>query len=192
MGQQVTGHVHGVDQEFAVFDGDVYVGAEGEQLPGQILRFPAGADHALGRRHLRRQPGGKGVRPGRGDTQIVSGGQLGHAAPDSDQFVSRFGRRAAHFRADLDDRLAHLRPEFELAQDAMILLQALGDIRPQLARLGVNDLVLFFNANSQRWGLHHSYLFCTTYVGTDDPPPEVTFNNGSVPSLVRQPSMYTP
>ena len=40
----------------------------------------------------------------------------------------------------------------------VIAVEDLGDVRPQLAGLGIDDLVLFLDAEGQRRGLHDHSL----------------------------------
>ena len=47
MGQQVADDVHGVDEKLAVFDADVYMGAEDQQALGEFLHVLLHAHVAL-------------------------------------------------------------------------------------------------------------------------------------------------
>jgi len=72
-----------------------------------------------------------------------------------------------------------------LGQDQMISGEELGDIRFELARRGIDDLVLLLDAERERRWLHRA---STRNVGTCDPPPAVTLTSAAVESRDRQPS----
>ena len=118
VGDEVPGHVHGVDQEVAVLDADVDVGAEDEQLLGQVGEILPHAHVALERRDLLGEPGRERMGAGRGDHQPVLAGELHHVPPEPHQLGPHLGRGAADLGADLDHRLVQLR--LHLAEDEMI------------------------------------------------------------------------
>ncbi len=74
MGQQVADDVHGVDEKLAVFDADVYMGAEDQQALGEFLHVLLHAHVALLWGDLLGQPGGEGVGAGGDDLEAVFGG----------------------------------------------------------------------------------------------------------------------
>ena len=61
--------------------------------------------------------------------------------------------RLADLGADLDHRLVQFGLDL-LAEDELALLEDLRDVRLQLPRLRVDDLVLFLDPDRQRRGLH--------------------------------------
>src|SRR5450755_4160278 len=79
--------------------------------------------------------------------------QVYHHAAFARQLAAQFSRRLANGGTDLDDGLVQLRFEL-LAQDGAIVLQKLGNVRMQLARLRVDNLVLLFNSQGKRWRFH--------------------------------------
>src|SRR3989441_2553691 len=85
--------------------------------------------------------------------------------------------------ADLHDRLIQL--GLHLGQDQMISGEELRDVRFELARRGIDDLVLLLDAERERRWLHRA---STRNVGTCDPPPAVTLTSAAVESRDRQPS----
>src|SRR5207248_3444578 len=138
-----------------------------------------------------RQPGGEGVGAGGRDLEVAPGGQLHDPAPQAHDLLAHLGGRLADVRADLDDRLVELRLHL-LAQDQLPLLEQLGDVRAQLARLGIDDLVLFFDSDVERrlcWHGQPPYSrLATTNTGTVEPPPAVTLSSAAVERRLRQPS----
>src|SRR5690348_4691378 len=78
----------------------------------------------------------------------------------------------------------------DLAEQHLIPVQNLGDVRAELTGLRVDDLVLFLDSEGQ--GRRFHVRFSTTNVGTVDPPPAVTLSSAAVESRVRQPSTDSP
>src|SRR6185503_8111640 len=74
--------------------------------------------------------------------------QTGDRAPELDDIQARFLNVRANTGADFDHRLMHLRL-YLLAENHAALVHHLGDVRAQLARLGVDDLKLFFDSKSE-------------------------------------------
>ena len=83
-------------------------------------------------------------------------------AAQASDLGARLGHGAAGPRADLDDALVHLGLDL-LAQDHLAALKNLGDIRAQLARLGIDDLVFLFDADREgeigRHGVVEAHYF---------------------------------
>src|SRR5207248_11025109 len=99
-------------------------------------------------------------------------------------------------------RLVHLRLDL-LAELELVVLQELRDVGAQLARLRVNDLVLFLDTDGERRRVHgwfgflplaasRGYLSSNKNVGTVEPQPAVTFNSASVEMRVKHPSIVAP
>ena len=75
------------------------------------------------------------------------------ALAEPHQLGPRLGRRLADLGADLDHRLVQLGLDL-LAEDELALFEDLRDVRLQLPGRGVDDLVLFLDAERQRRRLH--------------------------------------
>src|SRR5437762_14379157 len=71
----------------------------------------------------------------------------------------------------------------------MISGEELRDVRFQLARRGIDDLVLLLDAERERRWLHRA---STTNVGVCDPPPAVTLTRAAVDRRDMHPSTYVP
>ncbi len=127
-----------------------------------------------------------------GDLEAVARGQLDDRAAQVDQLGAHLRGRAADLGADLDDGLVQL--GLHLLEEAVVRLEDLGDVRRQLARLRVDDLVLFLDAERERRGLHPGLLSYRISVarprtsGMVEPPPAVTLSSAAVESRVRHPS----
>src|SRR3989454_7981217 len=142
---------------------------------------------ALERRDLLLHPGGERVRARRGNPEAVLGREPHDVPSQADELRPHFGRRPAHRGADLHDRLMQL--GLHLGQHQVIPGEELGDVRLELARRGIDDLVLLLDAERERRWLHRA---STRNVGTCDPPPAVTLTSAAVESRDRQPSTYAP
>ena len=73
---------------------------------------------------------------------------VGDGAPELDDVGARLLNIRADAGADFDHRLMHLRLDL-LAEDHPPLVDHLGDVRAQLARLRVDDLKLFFDSERE-------------------------------------------
>src|SRR3954468_4492490 len=93
------------------------------------------------------------MRAGGGDFQAVPAGQAEARAAQLDKFGASLGRRAANLRAPFDDRLVQLRLDL-LLEDEPARLQDLRDVRAQLARDRIDDLVFFLDADGERRWFH--------------------------------------
>src|SRR4029077_13053595 len=187
VGEDVARHVEGIDQELAVLDADVHVGAEDEQPLRQVRHVLAQAEVALERRDILFHPGQERVRARRGDPEAVLGREPHDVPAQADQLGPHLGRRPAYRGADLHDRLVQL--GLHLGQNQMIASEELRDVRFQLARRGIDDLVLFLDAERERGRLHRA---STTNVGVCDPPPAVTLTRAAVDRRDMHPSTYVP
>src|SRR2546430_16974131 len=76
-----------------------------------------------------------------------------------------------------------------LGQDQMISGEELRDVRFQLARRGIDDLVLLLDAERERRWLHRA---STRNVGVCDPPPAVTLTRAAADRRDMHPSTYVP
>ncbi len=92
------------------------------------------------------------MRPGGGHPQVLARGEPDHHSAQPLQLGARLRRRLAHAGADLHDGLVQLR--LHLTQDQVVVLEDLGDVRAQLPRLRIDDLVLFLDPDGQRRWLH--------------------------------------
>src|SRR2546421_5570761 len=95
----------------------------------------------------------KGMRAGRSDPQPGFARQRSELASKLDYVLARMGDRRTNLRAQLDDRLMHL--GFDLFfQQNFAALENLLNVRPQLARLRIDDGEFFFDAEGERVIIH--------------------------------------
>src|SRR5688572_1298313 len=187
MRNEVPSDVHRIDEEFTVFDADMHVRAEDQQLLRQLLHVLLHADVALQRRDLLVHPRRERVRARGGDAQAFLAGKAVNEAAQTAQLLGCVRRGFAHRRADLNDRLVQLGLYF--AQDVFVFEEDLVDVGAELARDRIDDLVFFFDADRQGGGFHRA---ATINVATLEPPPAVTLTSDSVDSRLIRPSMYSP
>src|SRR5690606_11476437 len=100
-------------------------------------------------------PARKRVRRGGDDPAAGLLRDLGDRPAQADDLGARLVDVAADLAADLDLRLHKLLLELVAEHDAP-MIQHLLDVRGQLPRVGVDDLVFFFDAKGQRRGGHGS------------------------------------
>src|SRR5579859_3607646 len=74
--QEIADDVHGINQEFAVFDANVYMGAKDEEAPSKLLHVLLDTNVALEWGDILGEPGGEGMRAGGGDLEAFPAGQL--------------------------------------------------------------------------------------------------------------------
>lgn len=153
MGQEVSGDLHGIHEELRILDPDVDVHPEDQVLPGQILKVFLHAEIPLERRDLLIHPRGEGVSACREHRASVLGCQVDDRPSKSHNLGADFGRRRAHPASDLDHRLVQLGLD-ALDRNLSVRIQDLSDVRTQLARLRIDDLVLFLDPEGQRRLLH--------------------------------------
>ena len=94
------------------------------------------------------------MRACRGDAQSVFACQADDLAAQASDFAPCFGDVLTNRSADLDHRVMHL-PLDLLLEPLLPLGKHLLDVRLQLARLGIDDLKLLFDAEREG-GLEHS------------------------------------
>src|SRR5690242_7304371 len=88
----------------------------------------------------------------RRDREILEPRKLHDAAPKPHELLANLLRRAAHRRSNFDNGLMKLR--LHLAEESMVVLEELRDVRLELSSLWVDDLVLFLDANREGRRLH--------------------------------------
>ena len=76
MRHHVAGRIHGLDQEFPIFDPDVHMGPENEEPLGQLLEVFLDPDVAVERGDLLLHPTGERVTAGRGHLEPVLARQI--------------------------------------------------------------------------------------------------------------------
>jgi len=130
----------------------VHVRTEDEQLLREILEILLHAQIPLEGRDLLRHPIRERMRPRRRDLQPSLGRESDDRAAQPDELRAKVRRAATDLAPDLDHRLMQL--GLHLLEDEMIALEDLGDVRAELARLGIDDLVLFLDPEGQAWGAH--------------------------------------
>src|SRR5262249_38920959 len=148
--QEIADLVGEKHRHVAVFDADVHVKAEDEVRARNVLKIldePLVAG-AVG--DLLLLPVAERVGPGGDDPEPVLPGQTAERAAEPADLRAGLADVAADAGPGLDDRLVHLRPD-PLAEErvALALLEELADVRVELARLGVDDLELFLDAEGE-------------------------------------------
>src|SRR5512139_499457 len=93
----------------------------------------------------------------------------------ADQFRARLRRGAADIGADLDRGSVQLGLDVLLHQRHLAVRQQLRDIRLELTRLRIDNLVLLFDSDAEGWLLGHESLrprrclaACSALTGDDD------------------------
>src|SRR2546428_569495 len=122
-----------------------------------------------------------------GDLEPAPGHQFQDLSPQPHQLGARLRRRVADFGPDFDNRLVQLR--LYLREHEVIAAQDFRDVRLQLAGLGIDDLILFLDAECEGGGLHRA---STRNVGVCEPPPAVTLTRAAVDRRDMQPSPCVP
>jgi hypothetical protein len=164
VGQGVAHGVHAVDGEVAVLDPHVDVHAEDQHALGDDLMILHRLGVALVGGDLLAKPVREGMGGGRGDLQAALGGQIVDGRSLSKKRGFQLGHVVADRRAQLDHGGVQLRLDagLELAlldlDGALFRLHELGDERFQLARLRVDDLVFFFDADGEGGRCHHGWF----------------------------------
>jgi hypothetical protein len=130
----------------------VHVRAEDEELLREILEVLLHPDIALQRGDLLSHPIGEGMRAGGSDLEPALRGEIDDRAAQPHQLRAKIRWTSAHLAPDFDHRLVQLGLHF--FEDQVIALEDLRDVRPELACGGVDDLVLFFDAEGEAWGAH--------------------------------------
>src|SRR5256885_5306769 len=92
------------------------------------------------------------MRPGGGDLRAAARRELDDRSAQPHQFRAKVRRTATDPTPHLDHRLMQLR--LDLLEHEMVAIQNLRYVGTELASLGIDDLILFFDAKGERWGLH--------------------------------------
>src|SRR6266566_3021840 len=122
-----------------------------------------------------------------GDLEPAPGHQFQDLSPQPHELGARLRRRIADLGPDFDNRLVQLR--LYLREHEVIAAQDFRDVRLQLAGLGVDDLILFLDAEREGGRLHRA---STRNVGVCDPPPAVTLTRAAVDRRDMHPSTCVP
>ena len=146
--QKIARLVHDVDGRFAVRNSDVDVEAEDEIRPRELLHVPDDFFVALAFGDELIAPVRKRMRAGRSDPQPGFAGERSELAPELDDVFARMRDRRTNLGAQFDDRLVHLGLDLLFQQDLAALEDFL-DVRPQLARLGIDDREFFLDAEGE-------------------------------------------
>ena len=152
MWQEVARHIAGIDQELMVLDADVHMGPKDEQLLCELLHRFFGSDVPIELGDLLLGPVREGVRAGGGDLEVAPGGEFHHPAAQLDELRLHLRGGLADRGSHFDDRLVQL--GLHLFEHHVARLQDLRDVRLEPPRLGVDDLVFFFDADGEAGGLH--------------------------------------
>src|SRR4030095_1508791 len=83
------------------------------------------------------------------DLWSAAGGEFSQPAAQLDHVDTGIDNRLANFGAELDHRLVHLRLDL-LFKDNLPILENLLDVRPQLARLRIDNREFLFDTESKR------------------------------------------
>src|SRR5437763_16060904 len=105
----------------------------------------------LERRDLLVHPIGERMRPGGGDLQAAPRREFDDRSAQPHQFRTKVRRTATDPTPHLDHRLMQLR--LDLLEHEMVAIQNLRYVGTELASLGIDDRILFFDAKGKRWGL---------------------------------------
>src|SRR5689334_6878839 len=90
--------------------------------------------------------------PGGRHPQSATRRQLDHRTAQAHELGPKVGGTPADLAAHFHHRLMQLR--LDLLEHEMVALEDLGDVGAKLAGLGIDDLVLFFDTQRERWRLH--------------------------------------
>src|SRR6185503_20911432 len=101
VGQHITRNIRAIDQKIPIFDDDVNVCAEDQELLRELAHCLTSTEVALERRDLLVGPVRKRMRSGGGDLEALPSGQLHHAAPQLDELRAHILRRMADGCANL-------------------------------------------------------------------------------------------
>src|SRR6476620_2739195 len=110
------------------------------------------------------------MRARRADAQAGPAREADDLAAQPRDLAPRFEDVAADRRADLDHRLVHLALDL-VVQPLFTLGEELLNVGPQLARLRVDDLKLFLDAEGEGRLRHEGRMSRTTSLRSADPPP---------------------
>ena len=137
-------------RRLAILDADMHMQAKNEVRPRHQLQVLDDLGVAGIGIDLLRPPVGEGMRGTSHQTQAVFFRQANHVAAQVEEVFLRLLDVLADARPYLDDGLMHLRLD-ALFQLNLPLREHLGrNVRPQIAGLGVDGLVLLFNAQRKR------------------------------------------
>ncbi len=126
---------------------------EDQVLPGQVLKVFFYPEVPLERRDLLLHPRGEGVRACGEHCASVFSRQVDDRLTKPHQLGANLGRGRAHSASDLDHRLVQL--GFDAGDGHLtVRIQNLSDVRTQLARLRIDDLVLLLDPEGERRLLH--------------------------------------
>jgi hypothetical protein len=126
--------------------------AEYEELLREILKVLLDSNVPLERRDLLCHPVGERMRPCRRDLESTLGRQIDDRAAQPHQLRAQIRRTPAHLASHLDHGLVQLGLHF--LEHEVITFENLGDVRSELPRGGVDDLVLFLDAEGEGGGMH--------------------------------------
>ncbi len=94
-----------------------------------------------------------GALPASALEQVIAQAKALDMAKVHQEIAARVLGGLANRAPHLDDRLVELGLEL-LSQDDVVRLEDLGDVGGELAGLGIDDLVLLFDSDRERWSLH--------------------------------------
>ena len=146
--QKIARLIHDVDRHFAIRNSHVHVQAEDQIGARHLLHVLHDRLVALAFRDALIVPMRKRMRAGGGEFRSAAAGQFRQFAAQTDHLLARFRRGAANIGPGFHDRLMHLRLDPFLHHD-LAVAQDLLDVRLQLARLRIDDLELFLDAEGE-------------------------------------------
>src|ERR1044072_6492226 len=137
-----------MNRTFAIGHADVYVKSKDQERTRDCLQFLHKQFVTLVVEDLLVLPARDRMRRSRHDDEAVLPSEAGDDAAQTRDVGPRFLNVATNPRADFYHRLDHLGLDL-LAEQHLALVENLGDVRTQLARLRINDLKLFFDAQCE-------------------------------------------
>jgi hypothetical protein len=160
--QKVPDLVHQVDHDRPIRQADVDVEAENQERPRELLQFlddvvvtNAGRDDLIFPARKRMS-----ARSGHGKTDPL--GRIRQLPAIAEDLLAKLGHVAADLRAHFDDRLMHLALDL-VSQHRCTRRQKLGDVRPQLSALRVDDLEFLLDAEGE--AVHEGMILQSTVFG---------------------------
>ena len=149
MRHEIPRLVHNADGGFAVFDADVNVQAEDEIRTRDHLEVLHDVFVALIGIYGLIAPVGERMRGGGGDEEAVFAREPDDGAAQFGDVAARFLDVVADAGADLDHGLVHFRFDVFLEEGFALFDDLELDVRPEVERLRVYGLILFFDPEGE-------------------------------------------
>ncbi len=153
VGHEVADLVHGVDTQLPVGYADVDVHAEDQQPAGDVLKIGDQASVPVFFRNFLFLPAREGMGAGGHDPVAALLRDLANHASEPGHLAAHFLDVPAHFGTHLHLGLQEFGLDL-VPENPLSLLQKLGDVGRQFTGLGVDDLVLLFDAQGHFFKVH--------------------------------------